>query len=65
MLLTFIFITNGSTGCDFSLFPWPNHISHILPPYLFDWIDVIGDSNCRFKAIAVTKLGGEEAWPLL
>ena len=37
----------------------------ILPPYLFDWIDVIGDGNCGFKAIAATELGGQEAWPLL
>ena len=29
--------------CAFSVFPWPNHIPHILSPYLFDWIDVIGD----------------------
>ena len=47
------------------LFPWPNHIPHILPPYLFDWIDVIGDDNYGFRAIAVTELGGKEAWPIL
>ena len=47
------------------MFSWPNHIPYILPPYLFDWIDVIGDGNCGFRAIAVTELGGEEAWPLL
>ena len=47
------------------MFPWPNHILHILPPYLFDWIDVIDDDNCGFRAIVVTELGGEEAWPLL
>ena len=32
---------------------------------MFDWIDVIGDENCGFRAIAVTELGGEEAWHLL
>ena len=37
----------------------------MLPPYLFDWIDVLGDGNCGFRAIAVTELGGEEAWPIL
>ena len=58
-------ITDGSAGRDFSFFSWPNHIPYILPPYLFDWIDVIGDDNCRFRAIAITELGGEEAWPLL
>ena len=47
------------------MFPWPNHIPHNLPPNLFDWIDVIGDVNCGFRTIAVTELGGEEAWPLL
>ena len=61
MLLTFFFIiiTDGSTSRDFSLFPWPNYIPHVLPPYLFDWIDVIGDGNCGFRAIVVTELGGE------
>ena len=44
-----------------SVFPWPNYIPHILPPYLFDWIDVIGVGNCGFRAIAVTELGAEEA----
>ena len=65
MLLTFFLIIDGSAGRDFSLFPWPNHFPHILPPYLFDRIDVIGDGNCGFRAIAMTKLGGEEAWPIL
>ena len=32
---------------------------------MFDLIDVICDGNCGFRAIAVTELGGEEAWPLL
>ena len=32
---------------------------------MFDWIDVLGDGNCGFRAIAATELGGEEAWPLL
>ena len=61
----FFFITDGSGGRDFSHFPWPQYIPRILPPYLFDWIDVIGDGNCGFRAIAVTKLGDDEAWPLL
>ena len=26
---------------------------------------MLGDGNCGFRAIAVTELGGEEAWPLL
>ena len=57
MLLTlFLIIADGPAGRDFSLFPWPNHIPHILPPYLFDWIDVMGDGNCGFRAIAITKL---------
>ncbi|XP_057518360.1 uncharacterized protein LOC130799274 [Amaranthus tricolor] len=58
-------LSDGAAGRDFSLFPWPDHIPFILPPYLFDWIDVIGDGNCGFRAIAATELGGEEAWPLL
>ena len=32
---------------------------------MFDWIDVLGDGNCGFRAIAATELGGEDAWPLL
>ncbi|XP_057528298.1 uncharacterized protein LOC130807031 [Amaranthus tricolor] len=48
--------TYRSAGRDFSLFSWPNHIPYILPPYLFDWIDVIGDGNCGFRAITVTEL---------
>ncbi|XP_057518331.1 uncharacterized protein LOC130799241 [Amaranthus tricolor] len=56
---------NASSRRDFSHFPWPDYIPFILPPYLFDWIDVIGDGNCGFRTIAVTELGGEEAWPLL
>ena len=66
MLLIFFFIiTDTSAGRGFTLFPWPNHIQHILPLYLFDWIDVIGDGNCGFRAIVVIEFGGEEAWPLL
>ena len=45
--------------------PITSRLSHILPPYLLDWIDVIGDGNCGFSVIVVTELGGEEAWPLL
>ena len=56
MLLTF-FITDGSKGRDFSHFSWPNYILHLLPSYLFDWIDIIGDVNFGFRAIAVTELG--------
>ena len=58
-MTNFFFITDGSASRDFSLFPWPNYIPHVLPPYLFDWIDVIGDGNCGFRAIVVTELGGE------
>ena len=65
LLTLFSIIADDLLGRDFSLFSWPNHIAHILPPYLFDWINVIGDGYCGFRAIAVTKLGGEEAWPLL
>ena len=32
---------------------------------MFDWINVIGDGNYGFRAIAITELGGEEEWPLL
>jgi hypothetical protein len=47
------------------MFPWPQYIPYILPPYLFDWIDVTGDGNCGFRAITVTEMGGEDKWPLL
>ena len=65
MILYTVIFSDGLAGRDFSLFLWPNHIAYILPPYLFDWIDVIGDGNCGFRTIAVTELGAEEAWPLL
>ena len=58
-------IADDAGGCDFSDFPWLNHIPFIIPPYLFDWIDVLGDGNYGFRVITVTELGGEEAWPLL
>ena len=54
-------MSDGSAGRDFSLFLWPDNISFILSPYLFDWIDVIGDGNCGFRAIAATKLRGKKA----
>ena len=65
MILIYCYFSDGSASRDFSLFQWSNHISYILPPYLFDWINVIGDGNCGFRAITATELGGEEAWPLL
>ncbi|XP_057517078.1 uncharacterized protein LOC130798205 [Amaranthus tricolor] len=58
-------LSDDPGGRDFSQFPWPDYIPFMLPPYLFDWIDVLGDGNCGFRAIAVTELGGEEAWPIL
>ena len=33
--------------------------------HMFNWIEVTGNGNCGFRAIAVIKLGGEEGWPLL
>ena len=60
-----LFLSDGAGGRDFSMFPWPQYIPYILPPYLFDWIDVLGDGNCGFRALTVTEMGGEDAWPLL
>ncbi len=60
-----LFLSDGAGGRDFSMFPWPQSIPYILPPYLFDWIDVLGDGNCGFRALTVTEMGGEDAWPLL
>jgi len=65
MIIILFFTDGGAAGRDFHMFPWPQHIPYILPPYLFDWIDVLGDGNCGFRAITVTEMGGEENWPLL
>ena len=65
ILTLFSIIADDPRGRDFSEVTWPNHIPLIIPPYLFDWIDVLGDGNCGFRAISVTELGGEETWPLL
>ena len=54
ILTLFSIIADDAGGRDFSDFLWPNHIPFIIPPYLFDWIDVLGDGNCGFRAISVT-----------
>ena len=63
-MLIILFLSDVVVGRDFSMFPWPQYIPYILPPYLFDWIDVIGDGNCGFRAITITEMGGEDKWPL-
>ncbi|XP_057543857.1 protein FAR1-RELATED SEQUENCE 2-like [Amaranthus tricolor] len=40
-------------GRDFSQFPWPDYIPFMLPPYLFDWIDVLA----TFLNIAIAFYG--------
>ena len=65
MLLILLLLQMVQQVVIFHSFHGPNTFRIFFSLYLFDWIDVIGDENCEFRTIAITELGGEEAWPLL
>ncbi|KAH9618390.1 hypothetical protein KSS87_012225 [Heliosperma pusillum] len=46
-----------------SLFPCPDAVNNFMVPWIVDWVDVDGDGNCGYRAVAQEIYGDEDKWP--
>ncbi|GAB2294178.1 hypothetical protein Dimus_038284 [Dionaea muscipula] len=54
--------TDGSQRSTDTSFPYAADMSPGVLPYIRGFVDVIGDGNCGFRVIALSKYGDEHMW---